>query len=317
MSRAILSWLAERPRHRLGVRVLQGCLGAAYLFRAATELPFASWLHGPHGVGRGSTAPLLGEALGALADVAFTFAATPYFLLVLQAVGALLLLAGVRTRVGALLCLLGVWGLELRTPEILDGGDNLARLMLLYMLVLVPADAPEPPVRSLRTWVHNLGVVVMAGQVLMLYYTAGMAKASGSVWINGTALYVVSRVDEFSLPALRWLFSFPVVTVGASYATMVWQVLFPVAIFSRLRLPFVIVGCLFHLGVALFMGLVTFSTIMVGAELLLLSDAELGSVRAAFGRGLAVLGRRWTSRRASTSLREAACSSDLSGSSPE
>src|SRR5262249_20800077 len=59
-----------------------------------------------------------------------------------------------------------------------------------------------------------------------------------------------------------------------SYCVMAYQVWFPIAILSNLRIYWIIGGVIFHLGIAFFMGLVTFSTVMIGLELVLISDTE-------------------------------------------
>ena len=60
---------------------------------------------------------------------------------------------------------------------------------------------------------------------------------------------------------------------------MLHQVLFPVAMFSRFKLLWVALGIGFHVGIAVFMGLITFSAMMIGLELFLLTDPEFASLR--------------------------------------
>ena len=55
---------------------------------------------------------------------------------------------------------------------------------------------------------------------------------------------------------------------------MLYQVFFPFAIISRLKLPWLAVGVVFHLSIAFFMGLITFSLAMIGLELFLVTDDE-------------------------------------------
>lgn len=285
---AALHRLTHAPHHRKGLRLFQVFLGLALLFRAATELRFAPWLWGPHGIGTGSSAVVLGAA-APLVDWLYALPWAGSGLLLLEGVGALLLVAGRWTRWAAVLCLVPVLLLEWRTSAIADGGDNLARLALGYMLLALPSDAPQPPPGALRTYLHNLGVVLLISQVLILYFTAGLAKASGEAWMNGTALYLVSQVEEFSLPGLRELLKQPLLTGALSTLTVVWQVLFPIGVFSRLKLGFLAIGLAFHLGIAFFMGLVSFSLVMAGAELMLLTDEDVAwlGARAARARGWA------------------------------
>ncbi|MBK6683218.1 MAG: hypothetical protein IPG45_02010 [Deltaproteobacteria bacterium] len=273
----LVFWLNGPAHHRTGVRFFQAMIGVALLFRFATEVPFAGWLWGARGLPGGGAFPALGpwsQAVeGLYADDRLIVG-----LLLLQAVGALLLITGQATRFAASLCLFAVTMLEWRTMEINDGGDNLARICLCYFLFLAPPNRVVAP-GSLRAYLHNLGVLLLIAQVMILYFVAGLAKAMGEVWMNGTALYLISQVEEFSLPGLRALFKNPFLTVGASYLTLGLQLFFPISFFTRFKLFFLLLGMAFHLGIAGFMGLVSFSLIMAGADLLLISDEEYGGFR--------------------------------------
>src|SRR5262249_51291243 len=61
-------WLADEPRHRQGIRIVQITIGLVLLYRLLTEAPFAAYLWGPNGVGYGSTGWVLGPLLGGLLD---------------------------------------------------------------------------------------------------------------------------------------------------------------------------------------------------------------------------------------------------------
>jgi hypothetical protein len=63
------------------------------------------------------------------------------------------------------------------------------------------------------------------------------------------------------------------------------MILFPVAIFSRFKFLWIGAGICFHLGIAYFMGLLTFSLVMIGLELFLISDQEY-SLLSRYARGI-------------------------------
>lgn len=295
MLKDFIHWLQGPAHHRSGIRAFQFCIGVALLFRCATEGPFAAWLYGPDGLGRGSMETLLGSG-AVLFDWIYGDVRSVYAVVVVEAIAALLLVTGRAERLGVVLALVSSTILEWRTVEINDGGDNITHLALVYMLLVTPSNR-SAPAGSFAAYFHNLGVVLLIGQVLVLYMTAGMAKAMGEPWTNGTALYLISQADEFSLPSMRWMFESPFVTVAATYATVLWQVTFPVAVFSRFKLAYVAVGIAFHVGVAGFMGLVTFSLVMLGAELLLITDAEYMDLHALGQRARQRLGSMLASRR--------------------
>ena len=65
------------------------------------------------------------------------------------------------------------------------------------------------------------------------------------------------------------------------------------ALISRVRIPWLLAGVLFHLGVAFFMGLVTFSMIMIGLELFLISDSDYRRIQDEWRITYTLWSRRW------------------------
>jgi hypothetical protein len=259
-----MDWFSLAPRQQRGLRALQILLASAILLRLFTELPFAAWLWGPRGVA--------GPDNGI-----FSTLPTTYAFLALFTLSTLAMLFNYRIRLAmALTCVLfHIW--TNRLPELTDGGDNLAALLLIYMNLTMPSYAAAPP-RSLRVWLHNVGIVAMWLQISVLYGAAGLAKASGQPWNSGTALYMIGQVEWFSLPIMRDAFANPFLATFVCYTTILHQVWLPVAMFSRLRTLWVLMGLAFHIGIAVFMGLVSFSLVMIGAEAFFLANREIEAV---------------------------------------
>ena len=280
---AIYSTFTTTPRRRYGVRVLQILMAIHVLYRLATELKFANYLWGPSGLG----APYGGPTL----DYVFGSKGHFYGFLALHALAAVGLLAGVWTRASTLVLLATVRLLQMRLPELTDGGDNVMLLVTFFGLGFMgPREYGAPG--SLRVWVHNLAVSAVVAQTVIIYATAGFYKFMGPVWQNGTALYVISQVDRFTVPmAARLLKNSYICTLG-TYGTLAYQAMFPVAIFSRLKKVWLLIGISFHVGIILMMGLVPFSAIMIGLDTALLSDEEIrGLVRG--WRGIVSVWSRW------------------------
>ena len=209
-----------------------------------------------------------------------------------QLIGALGLLTGRWTLLAKVVAMTAFASLNARNPYLPDGGTNILQLTFYYLLFLTGSAAVQGG--SVRAWLHNLAVWMIRVQVIIVYLTAGISKLAGTEWQSGTAMYVISRVEWFSLPLVSDLFKYPLVTYSATYLTVVYQILFPVALFvPRVRLGFILFGVGLHLSIAFVMGLVTFSTIMIGLELFLINDREYASVLGWLrGRWLA-LGRSW------------------------
>jgi hypothetical protein len=283
------SWLADRPRQTRGVGILRAVIGAVLLLRVYTEVPLAAYLWGPHGLGWGSTRRVLGPTLGGAVDHVFASEVGTLGVLLAMTVGALGLLIGWHTRAAAALSLAAVCLLDGRLPEVADRGDTLIRLLLLFLVFTLPKTARTVP-GSLSVWLHNLAVLAICFQGAVLYATAGLLKAWADPWQQGTAVYAVSQVQSLAHPAFRDVFKEPLATTAASFFTILLEVWFPIAVLTPMRVTWVVLGVVFHLLIAGFLGLITFSAIMIGLDLVYISDAEYSRLGAAVrraGKGVA------------------------------
>ena len=278
-----LAWLAGAPRHTRGVRTLQICIGLVLTFRVATEAPFAAYLWGPTGIATNTLGTILGPAIGGVFDALFATPLGTYAVLGALAAAGLSLLFGYRPRAACALALVTFLAVEFRMTALGDGGDNVIRIVLVYLLFTVP-NGKTAQAGSLAAWMHNVAIAAIVAQICVIYATSGLMKTFGEVWHQGTAMYYISQVEWVSLPGLRDLFKNPLITTVATYVPMLFMVTFPIAIFSRLKPLYVAMGFGFHLGIAVMMGLLTFSTAMVGLELFLLNDREYAKLDEWAGR---------------------------------
>ena len=192
-------------------------------------------------------------------------------------------------------------GLHGQNPLLLDGGDNLLRLLLLF-LVLTDNNLylavgarrrrerlrHRPGGRSARFFVHNCGVLLMVFQVLALYGAAVLWKLAGDPWRDGTALYYVSRATEFAYrPPPSFLVENPVLVTLLTYGVIVSQVAI-VWFTVRRKRPFLVLGTALalHIGIAVSMGLITFSVVILSADAVLVGDAAWMALAAAGARVL-------------------------------
>jgi hypothetical protein len=277
MIRKVWRWLAKDPHQLIGVRILQMSIGAILLYQVAITFPFAGYFWGPHGVGYGSTSPILGTTLGDIIDRVYTADAYIFGVLCILSLGALGLLFGLYTRFATFLALVASFLLYNRLLEITDGGDNIIQLVLIYMLFLLPHRAKFCS-GQLKVWLHNIAVLAIVFQLLIVYTASVFSKLSGEQWRQGIAMYTESQVQLYSLPAAHELFTIPLIVYVTSYFPLVYQLLFPLTIPTRFKLPWIVLGIFFHLGIVVLIGLVTFSTMMIALELFLITDQEYAKI---------------------------------------
>lgn len=293
----LLFWMT-REHWLIGAALARIMLGAWAIYYYVLHLSVREALWGPHGIWPHDrfleSQPFLSV---------WQLSASPVFSHAVYLVGLVVALAftlGYRSRLAAVLHWLMIWSLQERNPLITDGGDNIMRIVLLF-LVLVNTGAyfsldarrlrpPLAPVlRQSMAIVHNVGVLLILAQLAMLYMSTGLYKAMGELWQNGTALYYILRVDEFSWPGVaEFVYRNAYLVVLGTYGTVLFEVAFPPALFNRwTRYAMILIGASFHTGIALFMGLVTFAWSMLSVYPLLVTDAEYrhveGWVRRRFG----------------------------------
>lgn len=184
-----------------------------------------------------------------------------------------------------------LWSIYLRNQDILEGGDNLARIVLLLMVFTVSDAYFAPGAKRRRArlshtvseqrgtvLLHNFFVTAILFQIAVLYFIAGYLKSTADIWTNGTAMYYVSHIHEFSLtPVFPDIMGNVYISWSVCYFTIIAEIAVPFLIWSRramLRKAVTLSLEGMHLGIIVFMGLVPFGFIMIGADSLILSDAD-------------------------------------------
>lgn len=151
------------------------------------------------------------------------------------------------------------------------------------------------------TFLHNCAVLVIAAQICVVYAAAGLYKAQGSTWQDGTALYYALRLDWFRpWPGLsNAVAAHSVLIAIVAYLTVLVQIAFPIAVFSRpLKYPclFVLLGM--HFSIAVVMGLPLFSFAMMIGDAVFIPDRHWMWIGGLVRRRTALLRARIPSQRA-------------------
>jgi len=167
-------------------------------------------------------------------------------------------------RIVSILIYLVTINLDNKAYVILDGGNNLLQIILLYMIFMNPSLIPNmyrnTTLNRINNAVSNLSFYLVRIQLVVVYLVSGLAKVSGELWQNGTALYYTLNVDEYSHPIAKKLISnFPAISVLGTYATLIYQVLFPWLVWNRKIRPYILAfGTFIHIQISFVMGLFMF-----------------------------------------------------------
>lgn len=171
---------------------------------------------------------------------------------------------------------------------IADGGDQIA--LILSVLFVLPAlgdkrhwhweqpqeQTPETRAARLLALIGTSGLIMLRLQMVVVYLQAAVAKLPHAEWQDGTAMwYWGSNLDFGPAPWLDTLVG-PVISSALGVALMTWlplliegSLVVSPLLPQRLRWWAMGAGLLFHLSIALMMGLWSFALAMAGGILVL------------------------------------------------
>jgi hypothetical protein len=199
---------------------------------------------------------------------------------------AIALAIGFHGRVFSLVCFVMLSSLHERAPYILQGGDVLLRVMLLWASFL-PLDRYYA-LRSVRCEEDksfaDLRAAGLILQFVMMYWFSVFLK-SGEAWISdGSAVYYALNIDEMAKAPAEWFREKFVLTQVATYATLIAEALCPLALFLpssfyKWRAAAVIGLMVMHIAFGSFLTLGLFSPIVITGLIAFLPLQEILSTK--------------------------------------
>ena len=195
--------------------------------------------------------------------------------LVVMLLQSILLTLGVWSRFQMACVFVWLVSFQQRNPMILDCEDTVFRWFA-FLMIFLPLDHCWSLGRrisgnqSLATTEHSWALRLIQIQVAIIYSSSVFCKFQGETWRDGSALFYVSRVDDFFgrfwLPEL--LFDTAWLVRLITWSVLAIELLIPITIWwPRLRVPAMTAGILLHLGVEYTMNLFLFQWIMIAGLL--------------------------------------------------
>jgi hypothetical protein len=213
-----------------------------------------------------------------------------------------LFLIGCGTRVTSALTWFGALSFIHRSPPSLFGADTMMAVLLLYLMI-GPSGAALSVDRLIARWwakrqglqlptltpsvSANLALRLIQVHVCIIYVAAGLAKLQGTTWWTGIAPWGTLANYEYApmqvplyvsflhwLAQSRWFFE-AMMTVGA-LGTLTFEIGYPFLIWRpAFRKLWLWIAVLLHAGIGMFMGLRTFSLLMLAFNLAFVSPETI------------------------------------------
>ena len=144
-------------------------------------------------------------------------------LFVVQALIAIQLIVGYRTRIATVLTFLFVVSLDHHNPFVLSYADTLFRLLLFWAVFLPLGDrwsidavhADRPP----RGSVANLASAAILLQMVFMYFVNGLHKTGSELWTSGEATVLIFGLDDTTFLLGDFMRTFPTLL---EYGGLLW-----------------------------------------------------------------------------------------------
>lgn len=184
-------------------------------------------------------------------------------LFLLNSICAVLLLIGYRTRIMTFLCWLFLMSLQNRNPIILQSGDDLLRLLLLWGIFLPWGERYS--LKKNSSYPNNNFSLANIGYMLLVcsvYFFSALLKTSPEWTSEGTAIYYALSLDQIRLPLGTILYHYPWLMKSLTHLVWYIELLAPLLILtpfvsSKIRLIGIVSIVVLFIGIAstLFVGL--------------------------------------------------------------
>jgi hypothetical protein len=213
-------------------------------------------------------------------------------------VAALIVLAmfalGLFSRVTSVLALVITLSYANRVPAALFGLDVINAMLAMY-LAIGPSGACYSLDRLIARWraggrlpppapsiSANVAVRLIQVHMCIVYLFAGLGKLQGESWWDGNAMWLAMANLEYQSIDMTWLAGWPLTLNLLTHLTIAWEVSYPALVWPRLTRPIVLALAVpLHLGIACFLGMITFGLVMLIGNLAFVPP---GMVRAAVAR---------------------------------
>jgi hypothetical protein len=186
------------------------------------------------------------------------------------------LTVGFLTRWVSILAYLVVLAYVHRTPGALFGLDQINAMLAMYLMI-----GPAGARYSVDAWwrarrtdfesvlqkdsvATNIAIRLIQLHMCIIYLFAGIGKLTGLSWSLGYGVWGGLANYEYQSLDATWMANWPILGAFLSHLTVYWEVYYVAAIWPRWTRPLMLLIAIpMHMGIALFMGMITFGLVML------------------------------------------------------
>ena len=200
---------------------------------------------------------------------------------------ALCLTLGLFTRFSAFLLWLALLSVHRRNPLMIGGGGIFMQIACFYLIFSRAGDAFSIDKLIRKKWGSASGPPTLSApwaqrliqiQLATLYFWTFYWKIHGSQWLDGTAVYYISRVEDYWRFHIPFLFDHLLTIKLLTWGTLLLEFSLGVLVwFKPLRTPLIAAGILFHLMLDVTLNIPYFQWVMITAYATFIYPEDLDS----------------------------------------
>ncbi len=202
-------------------------------------------------------------------------------LFLLAYVCAFSMLLGYKTRLSTFLCFFLLLSVQNRNPLVLQGGDDLLRLLLFWAIFLplgkiwsIDGYGNKKPEQLRYFSLGNVGYVML---LFSVYFFTAMMKHSAEWYSEGTALYYAFSIDQMAYPLSKLIYPYPELLKFLTFGTIYLELIAPLLLLIPFRTNifrglFIVSLTALHVGIGLTMQVGYFHIISIVAMIGLWPD---------------------------------------------
>lgn len=180
------------------------------------------------------------------------------------------------------------------------GLDQILIYLLMYLMVSDAAGIWSVDARLRKRWKsaigwlfppdgptvkNNLATRLMQCHLCVIYLFGGLSKLRGDLWWDGSALWFAVASYEYQSINATWLGKSPFLISCLTHLTLAWETFYIAIVWPRLTRPIALgIAVGVHAGIGLFLGMVTFGTIMIVANLAFIEPHQIRRIASTISR---------------------------------
>jgi hypothetical protein len=162
-----------------------------------------------------------------------------------------------------------------RNMAVAYGVDAISTYFLIYLCFADGTKQVGNP-NALRVLLSSIAFRFAQIQVCIIYGYSGLMKLEGPHWWRGEAVWDVLTNHQLARWDFTWIAAFPIVITLSTYATIIWEIYFPILIWLKPLRRFTLWGgVMLHLGIGLALNIPYFAAVMISTYILFLNADEI------------------------------------------